>query len=84
MEFPIPGAPGGINRLGNWFRIGICAVPSCHGLPLTVKSLKPKDYSETPQTLGEHLKKRRRELGLLQREAGERLGVTNETVANWE
>jgi transcriptional regulator with XRE-family HTH domain len=59
-------------------------VPFCHGVPLTVKARKPKDYSDTPQTLGEHLKKRRRELGLLQREAGERLGVTKETVANWE
>jgi transcriptional regulator with XRE-family HTH domain len=34
--------------------------------------------------LGEHLKKRRRELGLLQREAAERMGVSNDTVVNWE
>jgi transcriptional regulator with XRE-family HTH domain len=34
--------------------------------------------------LGEHLKKRRKELGLLQREAAERMGVSTETVANWE
>ncbi|TAJ36881.1 MAG: XRE family transcriptional regulator [Reyranella sp.] len=53
-------------------------------MPLTLKAQKPKDYSETPLTLGEHLKKRRRELGLLQREAGERMGVSAETVANWE
>lgn len=53
-------------------------------MPLTVKSPKPKDYSEAPQSLGEHLKKRRRELGLLQREAGERMGVSAETVSNWE
>jgi transcriptional regulator with XRE-family HTH domain len=46
--------------------------------------LRKKDYSEVPQTLGEHLKKRRRELGLLQREAGELMGVSAETVANWE
>jgi transcriptional regulator with XRE-family HTH domain len=48
------------------------------------KALKPKDYSETPLTLGQHLKKRRRELGLLQRQAGQRMGVSAETVANWE
>jgi transcriptional regulator with XRE-family HTH domain len=53
-------------------------------VPPTLKAQKPKDYSETPQTLGEHLKKRRRELGLLQREAAERMGVSAETVANWE
>lgn len=53
-------------------------------MPLTLKALRKKDYSEEPKTLGEHLKKRRKELGLLQREAGERMGVSAETVANWE
>lgn len=53
-------------------------------VPLTLKAQKPRDYSKTPQTLGEHLKKRRRELGLLQREAAERMGILTETYANWE
>lgn len=53
-------------------------------MPLRLKSLRKKDYSDEPQTLGEHLKKRRKELGLVQREAGERLGVSAETVASWE
>lgn len=53
-------------------------------MPLTLKSLRKKDYSENLKTLGEHLKKRRRELSLLQREAGNRMGVSAETVANWE
>jgi transcriptional regulator with XRE-family HTH domain len=34
--------------------------------------------------LGQHLKKRRRELGLLQREAAERMGVQRDTYINWE
>jgi transcriptional regulator with XRE-family HTH domain len=34
--------------------------------------------------LGEHLKKRRRELGLLQREAANRMGIGTETYSNWE
>jgi transcriptional regulator with XRE-family HTH domain len=34
--------------------------------------------------LGAHLKKRRKELGLLQREAAERMGVSTDTVVNWE
>ena len=53
-------------------------------MPVTLKALRTKDYSENPQTLGEHLKKRRRELGLLQREAAERMGIWTETYAYWE
>jgi len=34
--------------------------------------------------LGEQIKKRRLELGLSQKEVGERLGVTSFTVLNWE
>ncbi|MDP2331827.1 MAG: helix-turn-helix transcriptional regulator [Reyranella sp.] len=49
-----------------------------------LKSLRQKDYSESPQTLGEHLKKRRRKLSLLQREAAEQMGILTETYANWE
>jgi transcriptional regulator with XRE-family HTH domain len=45
---------------------------------------KTKGLFRRPQTLGEHLKKRRRELGLLQREAAERMGVSTDTVVNWE
>jgi transcriptional regulator with XRE-family HTH domain len=59
-------------------------VPFCRQTPLTLKALRPKDYSEDPQTIGQHLKRRRRELGLLQREASERMGVPAEIVANWE
>jgi len=46
--------------------------------------MKPRDYSDRPRTLGEHLKKRRRELGLLQREVAAQLGVAVETLINWE
>jgi DNA-binding XRE family transcriptional regulator len=59
-------------------------VPFCRQTPLTLKALRAKDYSQNPHTLGEHLKKRRKELGLLQREAAERLGVSTDTVVNWE
>jgi transcriptional regulator with XRE-family HTH domain len=34
--------------------------------------------------LGEHLKKRRRELGLLHREAAEMMGIQRDTYVNWE
>jgi DNA-binding XRE family transcriptional regulator len=59
-------------------------VPFCRQTPLTLEALRAKDYSENPQTLGGHLKKRRRQLGLLQREAAEILGVSTDTVVNWE
>jgi DNA-binding transcriptional regulator YiaG len=59
-------------------------VPFCRQTPLTLKALRAKDYPEEPQTLGEHLKKRRRKLGLLQREAAERMGIQRDTYVNWE
>ena len=59
-------------------------MPFSLGVPVTLKSLRRKDYSDDPQTLGQHLKKRRRELGLLQREAAKHMGILTETYANWE
>jgi transcriptional regulator with XRE-family HTH domain len=59
-------------------------VPFCRQTPLTLKALRAKDYSQNPQTLGGYLKKRRRELGLLQREAAERMGIRRDTYINWE
>jgi transcriptional regulator with XRE-family HTH domain len=59
-------------------------VPFCRGTPLAIKALRVKDYSENPQTLGEHLKARRRELGLLQREAADQMGIDRWTYINWE
>jgi transcriptional regulator with XRE-family HTH domain len=49
-----------------------------------LKCPRPKAYSENPQTLGEHLKKRRLTLGLTQRVAAQVLGVNPWTVLNWE
>jgi len=37
-----------------------------------------------PVTVGDHIRKRRLELRLLQREAAERIGVTECSVYNWE
>src|SRR5882672_3091998 len=60
------------------------AVSFCGWARLTVKAQKQKDYLESPQTLGEHLKKRRRELGLLQRAAATQMGISRDTYVNWE
>ena len=52
--------------------------------PITLKALKPKGTNFEPQTLGEHVRKRRLELRLTQKQAAERLGVKPWTVLNWE
>jgi transcriptional regulator with XRE-family HTH domain len=59
-------------------------LPFSLGVPVTLKALRPKDYSKAPKTLGEHLKKQRRVLGLLQREVAERMGIDTWTYLNWE
>ena len=49
-----------------------------------MKSFKPRPYKEVPETLGEHLKKRRMLLGLYQKEVATRVGVDEWTYINWE
>jgi len=51
---------------------------------LCLKTGRPKPYPENPVTLGEHLKKRRIEQGLFQRQAAERLGIDHFTYITWE
>jgi transcriptional regulator with XRE-family HTH domain len=46
--------------------------------------VKPKDYADQPGSLGEHLKRRRRQLGLLQREVAKLIGCHQDTYINWE
>jgi len=51
---------------------------------VSLKSLIPKSYSFVPISVGDHIRKRRLELGLLQKEAARQLGVNPWTVLNWE
>jgi transcriptional regulator with XRE-family HTH domain len=44
----------------------------------------PKPYPENPTTLGEHLKKRRHELGLFQKDVAKLLGINQWTLIGWE
>jgi DNA invertase Pin-like site-specific DNA recombinase/DNA-binding XRE family transcriptional regulator len=46
--------------------------------------LPPKGYPVSPVTIGEHLRKKRLDIGLTQDAAGKLLGVTGSTVWNWE
>jgi DNA-binding transcriptional regulator YiaG len=49
-----------------------------------LKTTIPKAYPENPATLGEHLLRRRKVLGLRQKEVAKLLGVDTFTVLNWE
>lgn len=55
----------------------------CHVIFRGQKPL-PEAYPRELLTLGDHLRKRRLDLGLLHKEVAERLGVTRDTVRNWE
>ena len=52
--------------------------------PKRLKTLKPVPWKREPSTLGEHLLKRRMELGLRQRDLRRRFKLEKETYANWE
>jgi DNA-binding XRE family transcriptional regulator len=52
--------------------------------PKTLRSRKPTPYPAAPGTLGDHLLKRRHELGLLQKHVAPSIGVNSWTLANWE
>ncbi|MBT0663561.1 helix-turn-helix domain-containing protein [Geobacter pelophilus] len=41
-------------------------------------------YPEFPITVGEHIRKKRMDVGLLQREVAEIIGVTESSIWNWE
>jgi transcriptional regulator with XRE-family HTH domain len=61
----------------------IPALPFCH---VRIKAEKPKSrkYPKELKTLGDHIRKKRLDLGLLQAEVAERVGVTASTIFNWE
>ena len=52
--------------------------------PKLLKSLKPRPWVLLPRTLGEHLRKRRLEQGLFQRDLRKLFKLEKETYANWE
>lgn len=58
-------------------------MPICH---VTLSGTKPRDraYPAELNTIGDHLRKRRLDLGLLQREVAKRIGVTKCTIQYWE
>src|SRR4030095_2778598 len=59
------------------------ALPFCH-VRLKAQKPKPPKYPKTLTTLGDHIRLRRLDLGLLQREAAVRIGVSEALIYNWE
>src|SRR5262249_44761141 len=59
------------------------ALPFCHVALKTEKPKSPK-YLENLETLGNQIRKRRLDLGLLQKELAIRMGVDTETEYRWE
>lgn len=58
----------------------------CLRYTLTIPRPKsmPKGYPENPQTFGEYLRKYRIDKGLLVKDVAKIIGVTENTVLNWE
>lgn len=53
---------------------------------ISLTCLKPRQsgYPEKPRTLGEHIRRRRLDLGLFQKDVAERVGADTTSVWNWE
>ncbi|WP_157039893.1 helix-turn-helix domain-containing protein [Pelobacter propionicus] len=53
-------------------------------IKITTEKQQLPGYPTNPITIGDHIRKRRMDLGLLQREVAEIVGVTESSVWNWE
>jgi len=58
-------------------------LPFCH-LRLEGRRPRPKGYPEAPETVGQYLKRRRLDLGMLQKEAAKVLGTNPLVYGSWE
>ena len=63
--------------------MGILALPYC---PIVLKTKRPLPpaYPKSLKTLGDHLRKRRLDLKLLQKEVGCKIGASETSVFHWE
>lgn len=53
-------------------------------MPIRLKASRPAPFPQAPQTLGDHIKRRRLALRLTQKEAAKLLAAGAYTVLNWE
>lgn len=61
-----------------------CSVKAAYKIQVPFLVRLPKELSKEPITLGDHLHRRRLELGLYQKDVATRLDVTTSTNINWE
>ena len=61
----------------------IPALPFCHA-ELRASEPRPAYYPKEINTLGDHLRKRRLDLKLLQEQIAEQIGIDEATITNWE
>ena len=59
------------------------ALPFCH-VSLRGQKPKPKGYPKVLLTVGDHIRSRRMDLGLLQWEVAKRIGCSTDTLLLWE
>jgi len=57
---------------------------TAHKIEIPFKIQIPKELTEEPITLGDHLRRHRLELGLYQKDVAIQIGVTTSTIWNWE
>jgi transcriptional regulator with XRE-family HTH domain len=58
-------------------------LPFCH-VTLSAKKPQSRAYPKALNSIGEHLRKRRLDLNLLQKEVALTIGVDTNTITNWE
>jgi DNA-binding transcriptional regulator YiaG len=58
-------------------------LPFCHA-ELRASKPKPSHYPKLLNTLGDHIRTRRLDLGLFQSQVAEQIGVKEATINNWE
>jgi transcriptional regulator with XRE-family HTH domain len=61
----------------------MAALPICQSVRKATRAAR-KGYPRVVESLGDHLRARRMDVGLTQRQVASRLAVTQETVLNWE
>jgi transcriptional regulator with XRE-family HTH domain len=64
-------------------RISRVALPFC-SVTLLAKKPHSEAYPKELSTIGDHLRKRRLDLGMLQRQVAQLMGVDTTTITNWE
>ncbi len=62
---------------------GSFGLPFCH-VEINAKKPLPKAYPKGLVTLGDHMRKRRLDLKLTQKEVANVIGVDEMTIVNWE